>query len=100
MLFFDGVAMLVPEYMADEASFDDYPIVSALKEHGLFTIVRPEKAVSATETERLRMALADIIETGLVSKICGYVEAPASRQVHDTERLPSPDRCEIRMPFW
>ena len=64
VLFFDGVAMLIPKYMADEASFDDYPIVSALKKHGLFTVVRPETAVSATETKRLCKALADIIETG------------------------------------
>ena len=64
VLFFDGIAMLIPKYMPDEASFDDYPIVSALKEHELFTVVRPEEAVSATETERLRKALADVIETG------------------------------------
>ena len=41
VLFFDGIAKLIPEYMADHGSFDDYPIVSALKEHGLFNIVRP-----------------------------------------------------------
>lgn len=69
VLFFDGVAMLIPKYMEDEASFDDRPIVSALKEHGLFTVVRPEEAVSSTETERLRKALADIIETGCLDHL-------------------------------
>ena len=64
VLFFDGVAMLIPKYMEDEASFDDYPIVSALKEHGLFIVVRPEEAVSATETKRLCKAIADVIESG------------------------------------
>ena len=56
--------MLIPRYMADQASFEDYPIVSALKEHGLFKIVRPEEAVGAAETARLRKALADVIESG------------------------------------
>lgn len=64
VLFFDGVAMLIPKYMADQASFEDYPIVTALKEHGLFVVVRPEEAVGAAETERLRNALSDIIESG------------------------------------
>ena len=64
VLFFDGVAMLIPKYMADQASFEDYPIVTALKEHGLFVVVRPEEAVGAAETERLRKALFDVIESG------------------------------------
>ena len=64
VLFFDGIAMLIPKYMADEASFDDYPIVSALKEHGLFNVVRPEEAVGPSETERLRKALGEVIESG------------------------------------
>ena len=81
VLFFDGVAMLIPKHMADEASFDDYPIVSALKEHGLFTVVRPEEAVSATETERLRKALADIIETGRLDHLVRERRADA-RSTH------------------
>ena len=32
VLFFDGVAMLIPKYMPDEASFEDYPLIAALKE--------------------------------------------------------------------
>lgn len=64
VLFFDGIAMLIPEYMPDEGSFDDYPIVVALKEHGLFRIVRPEEAVGAEETEQLAKALGNIIASG------------------------------------
>ena len=64
VLFFDGLAMLIPKYMPDEASFDDYPIVAALKEHEMFKVVRPEEAVDAAETERLGKALFDIIDSG------------------------------------
>ena len=64
VLFFDGIAMLIPEYMEDEGSFDDYPIMAALKDHGLFGIVRPEEAVGAEETEQLATALGNIIATG------------------------------------
>ena len=64
VLFFDGIAMLIPEYMEDQGSFDDYPIVAALKDCGLFNIVRPEEAVGAEETEQLSKALGDIIASG------------------------------------
>lgn len=64
ILFFDGIAMLIPEYMEEHASFDDYPVVSALKEHGLFNVVRPEAAVGARETEALARAVTDIISSG------------------------------------
>ena len=64
VLLFDGVAMLIPSYMADQASFEDYPLVAGLKEHGLFKVVRPEEAVGAEETERLRKGLLDVIESG------------------------------------
>ena len=45
-------------------------------------------------------AIAPTNLMGLVSRICGYVEAPAGRQVCDTKRLPAPGRCETHMPFW
>lgn len=64
VLFFDGVAMLIPKYMADQASFEDYSIVTALKEHGLFKVVRPEEAVGAAETKQLHKVFADIVESG------------------------------------
>ena len=64
VLFFDGVAMLIPKYMADQGSFEDYPLVAGLKEQGLFKVVRPEETVGAAETERLQKGLLDIIESG------------------------------------
>ena len=64
ILFFDGIAMLVPEYMEDHGSFDDFPIVYSLREHGLFHVIRPELSVGTEETEILVGALVDVIASG------------------------------------
>ena len=69
ILFFDGIAMLIPNYMPDQASFEDYPIVSSLREHGMFKILRPEEAVGAEETKRLSSALAEIISSGSLDEL-------------------------------
>ena len=64
ILFFDGIAMLIPDYMEDHGTFDDYPIISGLKNHGLFHVIRPETNVGAKETEALAKALVEIIASG------------------------------------
>ena len=64
VLFFDGVAMLIPEYMEDHGRFDDLPIVYSLKEHNLFHVIRPELNVGSEETELLVGALVDVIASG------------------------------------
>ena len=64
VLFFDGIAMLIPNYMEDHGTFDDYPIISSLKDHGLFHVIRPEKNVGANETKALAEALVEIIASG------------------------------------
>ena len=62
--FFDGIAMLIPIYMKDHHTFDDYPIVSALKDHDLFHVIRPEEAVDEETTKALAEALGEIIASG------------------------------------
>ena len=62
--FFDGIAMLIPTYMKDHSSFDDYPIISALKDHGLFHVIRPEEAIDKEATKALTEALGEIIASG------------------------------------
>ena len=64
ILFFDGVAMLIPEYMSDHGRFEDYPIVASLREHGLFHVIRPEKSIGREETEELAKALVEVIASG------------------------------------
>ena len=62
--FFDGIAMLIPEYMEDHLGFDDETIISGLKKHNLFHVIRPEEVVDAKATEALTEALIEIIISG------------------------------------
>ena len=64
ILFFDGIAMLIPEHMRDYGGYEDRPVIAALKEHDLFHIVRPEEQVGKAETELLAENLIDIIASG------------------------------------
>ena len=69
ILFFDGIAMLIPTHMEDHGRFDDYPIISALKDHELFHVIRPEESVGAKETAVLAEALVEIIASGRLAKL-------------------------------
>jgi hypothetical protein len=48
IVFFDGVALLVPEYMKDKPELVDPAIVAGLNEHDLLHILQPEQVVDAT----------------------------------------------------
>ena len=61
---------------------------------------KPKAQGRAEGTGAVRLPAEAPKERGLVSRICGYVEAPAGRQVCDTKRLPAPGRCETHTPFW
>ena len=79
VLFFDGIAMLIPNYMEDHGTFDDYPIISSLKDHGLFHVIRPEEDVGAKETKVLAEALVDIISSGRLDHLIGAPHKDAKR---------------------
>jgi len=64
ILFFDGIALLVPDYMKDEIESYDPAIVTGLREHNLLHIIEPEKAVDQSSTENLASILTDIITSG------------------------------------
>ena len=74
VLFFDGVAMLIPEYMSDHASFDDLPVVTALKSHDMFHVIRPETSIGEKETETLASALVDVITSGALDHLTSGVD--------------------------
>src|SRR5690242_15314635 len=69
ILFFDGIALLVPAYMKNRPEEIDPAIVTGLEEHGLLHIVEPEKAVDKTATAKLAMALTDIITSGALDHL-------------------------------
>ncbi len=66
VLFFDGIALLVPKYMKGRPEEVDPAIVAGLKQHGLLEIILPEKAVDKAATEKLVMALTDVISSGVL----------------------------------
>ena len=74
--FFDGVAMLIPGYMADHHTLDDYSIISALKDHGLFHVIRPEKMIDEAATEQLATAFVEIVSSGRLD----HLSAPSQKE--------------------
>ncbi len=69
ILFFDGLALLIPEYMADHSDLDDLAIIQGLKEHDLFTVIRPESTVDKDATAKLAEALTDVIASGALDDL-------------------------------
>jgi hypothetical protein len=61
LLFFDGIALLVPSYMKDKIEEFDPAIVCGLREHNLLHIIEPEQAVDKAATEALASAMTNII---------------------------------------
>jgi hypothetical protein len=64
ILFFDGIALLVPKYMQERVEQNDPAIVSGLRQHDLLHVIEPEVAVDKSATENLALALTDIITSG------------------------------------
>ena len=62
--FFDGIAMLIPGSAEHYQLYDDFPIISALKDHGLFRVIRPEEVMDHKATKALAKALMKIIASG------------------------------------
>ncbi len=61
ILFFDGIGMLIPNYMDHHSDLDDLAVITGLKEHNLFHVIEPEYAVDADATKKLANTLVDII---------------------------------------
>ena len=51
ILFFDGIGLLVPNYMTERPEQVDPAIAGALKEKGLLHILEPETLVDAKATK-------------------------------------------------
>jgi hypothetical protein len=77
ILFFDGVALLVPEYMKEKPGIVDPAIVAGLEQHKLLHILQPETVVDATATAQLAGAMREIIESGRLDAL------PAESDFHE-----------------
>lgn len=69
LLFFDGVALLVPDYMRERPEEVDPALIAGLREYDLLTILEPEQMVDATAAKALGAQLAALLEAGLLDDI-------------------------------
>ncbi len=69
ILFFDGIALLVPNYMKNRPHEIDPAIVEGLNQHGLLQIIEPEIAIDKAATEKLASSLTDIITSGMLDDL-------------------------------
>ena len=69
ILFFDGIGMLIPNYMKDHSNLDDHTLIAALKEHELFHVIEPETAVDRDATLELVTIMTEIITSGALDRL-------------------------------
>lgn len=81
ILFFDGIALLVPDYMEERLEHLDPAIVTGLRDQGLLHVIKPEEVVDKAATENLASVLTDVIVSGALDTL-----ANDSTQFHELSR--------------
>lgn len=71
VLFFDGVGLLVPDYMKEQLDRFDPSIVGGLRDHGLLHVFEPETIVDKAAAEQLAEAMAEVISLGALNDLIG-----------------------------
>ncbi|HEY4219379.1 MAG TPA: hypothetical protein VGM67_19680 [Gemmatimonadaceae bacterium] len=69
LLYFDGVGILVPEYLQDKQFTEDPEVAPALKERGLLHVFLPERVVDKGVTEKLVASSVDILLSGALDHL-------------------------------
>jgi hypothetical protein len=69
VLFFDGIATLVPNYMPPHGDMDGEAIIEGLREHKLFHVLEPETFVDKGAAEGLAVAMTDVIASGALDTL-------------------------------
>jgi hypothetical protein len=89
LLFFDGIAILLPRYMAGRETAADPVVAGPLQEQGLLRILEPETFVDQQATEALIAAVTDLITQGAFDDLerpeWGYAELSRSRMGWDAD---------------
>ena len=75
LLFFDGIGLLVPEYMLDRPETLDPSLAIPLREQGLLHILKPETLVDRSAAEMLAAQMVDIIHSGFLDDLGGDATA-------------------------
>ncbi|QSE87071.1 hypothetical protein [Rhodococcus koreensis] len=65
LLFFDGVAILVPDYMRERPLFADPSLAQPLADQGLLVRLSPETLVDQATTETLTELLVELLVAGV-----------------------------------
>src|SRR5439155_2730158 len=69
LLFFDGVALLVPGYTKDRPERSDPITATPLRKAGLLHLLEPEVLVDKVATEQLSAALGEMIRSGRFDRL-------------------------------
>jgi hypothetical protein len=69
ILFFDGFALLVPDYLKNKPYNLDPAIVAGLESENLLHIIEPESAVDKKATKELAKALSDVLSSGALDEL-------------------------------
>ena len=69
ILFFDGIALLVPDYIKDKPHIVDPSIAAGLENEGLLHILEPEKIVDKAATKKLADAMSQVIASGMLDSL-------------------------------
>jgi len=69
ILFFDGIALLVPNYIKEKPHLVDPAITAGLEREGLLHILEPEKLVDKAATEKLAATMAKVIGSGALDDL-------------------------------
>jgi len=64
VLFFDGVALLVPDYLRDKPFDVDPAIAVGLRDAGLLELLSPETFISGADAKAMEKAVVAIIDAG------------------------------------
>ena len=69
ILFFDGIALLVPNYIKDKPHIVDPAIAAGLENEGLLHILEPERVVDKAATEKLAATMIEAIESSAFDQL-------------------------------
>jgi hypothetical protein len=89
LLFFDGIAILLPRYMLGRETAADPILAGPLREQGLLRILEPETFVDQVVTEHLITAVIQLVTAGAFDDLerpqYGYAELSRSRMGWDAD---------------
>lgn len=69
LLFFDGIGLLVPEYLLDKPAAMAPETALPLQEQGLLHLITPETFIDLASAEQLAAQMGDIIHSGLLDQL-------------------------------